>query len=71
MTKMNTILFEQKYNTNVEDFSTTSQINKFVEDKEGKSLEVVVVKTDIITTRGDVFPTVDINIDRAFEAAIN
>lgn len=67
---MDTVLFEQKYNTNIEDFSTTSQINKFVEDKEGKDLEIVVVETDIITTRGDIFPMLDINIDKTFEAAL-
>jgi len=67
---MDTVLFEQKYNTNIEDFSTTSQINKFIEDKEGKELEIAVVETDIITTRGDIFPMLDVDIDKTFKEAI-
>ncbi|MDY6959228.1 MAG: hypothetical protein SVK08_08730 [Halobacteriota archaeon] len=36
-----TVIFEKKYNTNIEKFSTTKDINEFIERKTGRELEVI------------------------------
>lgn len=38
---MKTIIFEEKYGVDIEDFNTTEEINRFIEQREGKKLEVV------------------------------
>ena len=70
MKMVGTVLFEKKYNTQIKNFSTTSQVNKFVEKEEGKKLDVVVIKTDVVTSRGDILPMLDENIDEMFDKAI-
>ena len=36
-----TAIFEQKYGVDIKDFSTTTEINDFIEKKEGKKLEII------------------------------
>lgn len=70
MKMVGTILFEKKYKTEIRNFSTTSQVNKFIEKEEGKKLDVVMIATDIVTSRGDILPMLDENIDEMFDKAI-
>ena len=39
--KNKTVIFEEKYNTNIKNFNTVEDIDKFIEKKEGKKLEIV------------------------------
>ncbi len=67
----NTVLFEEKYKVNIEDFLTTSEIDEFVANKAGKkSLEVVFVGYDIVSNRGDVLPMIDTDIDARLDKSI-
>ncbi len=71
MGKANTVLFEDKYNVKIKDFSTTCEVDKFVARKTGKkSLRVVPVSPDIISARGAVIPVVDVEINGMFDKAI-
>lgn len=36
-----TVIFEEKYGVDIEKFSTTSDVEKFVEDKIGRKLQVI------------------------------
>jgi hypothetical protein len=38
-----TVIFEEKYGVNIEDFSTTQEIDKFIEKREGRKLKVITV----------------------------
>ena len=38
---MKTVIFEKKYNVDIKDFATTTEIDKFIEEKENKKLEVI------------------------------
>lgn len=71
MPKVSTVLFEDEYGVNIENFSTTCEIDKFVAKENGtESLEVVLIHPDIVTPRGDVFPKVDVDIDKEFNKAL-
>ena len=71
MEKTNTVLFEDKYKVKIKDFSTTYEVDKFVARKKGKrSLKVVSVNPDIISTGGTVIPVVNADINGRFDKAI-
>ena len=36
-----TVIFEIKYNTNIGDFSTTEEVDKFIEKQKGRELRVI------------------------------
>jgi len=42
MTK--TLIFEEKYGVNIEDFSTTTEVDEFIEKKLGRKLRVKKMK---------------------------
>lgn len=71
MSRTNTVIFEEKYGVDIDRFSNTHEIDDFIAKREGKkSLEVVLFGVDIVSTRGDVFPLLDIDINKSFEKAI-
>ncbi len=71
MGKASTVLFENKYNVKIKDFSTTYEVDKFVARKTGKkSLKVVSVNQDIISSRGTVIPVVNADINGRLDKAI-
>lgn len=39
--KFKTVIFEKKYDTNIDNFSCTEELDKFIEKKEGKKLKVI------------------------------
>ncbi|CAD6492807.1 MAG: hypothetical protein CHKLHMKO_00348 [Candidatus Argoarchaeum ethanivorans] len=65
-----TVIFEGKYNTDISKFATMEEIDNFVAEKEGKMLDIVLLGDDLITSRGDIFPLLDTDIDNAFDKAL-
>ncbi|GBE54759.1 hypothetical protein BMS3Bbin15_00920 [archaeon BMS3Bbin15] len=65
-----TVLFEEKYNVDISEFLTTEEVDKFIEKKEGKKLEIVSLEGGIVNARGNVFPVLDIDIDSVFDKTI-
>ncbi len=65
-----TVLFEEKYNVDICEFSTTEEVDKFIEKREGKKLEIVSLEGGIVNARGNVFPVLDMDIDSVFDKAI-
>jgi len=45
---MKTIFFEDKYGTRIKNFSTTEDVDKFLEKKLGKPLKVIRIDTNIL-----------------------
>jgi hypothetical protein len=45
---MKTLVFEEKYKINIEDFPSTKEIDKFIEKKAGKKLKVIRINTNIL-----------------------
>ena len=65
-----TVFFENRYNTNIEEFLTTSKIDEFIAGREGISLDVDIMCSDVITNRGDVFPLLSVDIEKLFDISI-
>lgn len=65
-----TVFFESRYNTNIEEFLTTSEIDEFIAGREGISLDVDIMCSDVITNRGDVFPLLNVDIEKLFDISI-
>ena len=71
-TMSKTVIFEEKYGVGIEKFSTTSDVEKFIEDKIGRELQVVEpVDHGIVSTRGNIFRLRDYDINRRFDETIN
>lgn len=67
-----TVIFEEKYGVGIEKFSTTSDVEKFIEDKIGRELQVVESGDHgIVSTRGNIFKLKDYDINRRFDEIIN
>lgn len=43
-----TIFFEKKYNTDINNFKTTSEIDEFIENELHKKLKVIKINTNIL-----------------------
>ena len=66
-----TVIFEEKYGVNIDDFSTTEGIDKVIEKQKGRKLEIVKIDDHgIVPSRGNVFKIRKYDIDRMFEEAI-
>ena len=51
-----TVIFEEKYGVNVDDFSTTEEIDEVIEKQKGRKLEIVKIDDHgIVPSRGNVF----------------
>ncbi len=71
-TMSKTVIFEEKYGVGIEQFSTTSDVEKFIEDKIGRKLQVVESDDHgIVSTRGNIFKLIDYDINRRFDETIN
>lgn len=70
MVKKRTVIFEEKYGVNIDDFSTTEEIDDFIAKKLGKkSLDVEFIHRDVVSTRGAVIQIVNNEIDKKFDMA--
>ena len=66
-----TVIFEDKYGVNIDDFSTTEDIDKVIEKQKGRKLAIVEIDDHgIVPSRGNVFKIREYDIDRMFEEAI-
>lgn len=65
-----TIFFESRYDTNIKKFLTMSEIDEFIAGREGTSLDVEIMCSDVITNRGDVFPLLNVDIDQLFDTSV-
>ncbi|OQX22190.1 MAG: hypothetical protein BWK75_01435 [Candidatus Altiarchaeales archaeon A3] len=68
-----TILFERIFNVNIENFQTTEDIDKFIKKIKGKDLDVVEIKTSLVTSRGSIIPVIPTkqqDIDKLVDEAI-
>lgn len=71
MVKARTIIFEDKYGVNIDDFSTTEEIDDFVAKKLGKkSLDVEFIHRNIVSARGAIVPIINNDIDKEFDIAV-
>ena len=67
-----TVIFEEKYGVNIEDFSTTIDIEKFMEDITGRKLHVTKPEDHgIASSRGSVFKMRAYDIDDRFDETID
>ena len=67
-----TVIFEEKYGVDIEKFSTTSDVEKFIEDQIGRELRVIEpCGHGIVSNRGNIFKLRDYDIDRMFDETIN
>lgn len=70
MVKKRTVIFEEKYGVNIDDFSTTEEIDDFIAKKLGKkSLDVEFIHRDVVSARGAVIQIVNNEIDKKFDMA--
>ena len=68
-----TVIFEKKYGKNLEEFSTTEEIDTFLNadlGKVGKKLGVRKIDASIVISRGNVFPNKEYDIDERLERAL-
>jgi len=71
-TRNKTVIFEEKYGVDIEKFSTTRDVEKFIEDKIGRELQVIEpIGHGVVSTRGNVFKLRDYDINRMFDETIN
>jgi len=62
-----TVIFEKKYGADIKRFSTTEQVDEFIEGKLGRKLQVKVHKGNVVTRRGSIFPFKSYDIDEKFD----
>jgi hypothetical protein len=69
--KSETIIFEKKYGVNINDLSTIEEIDKVIEEKEGRELQIIKLDDHgIAHSRGNVFDLGKYDIDRMFDETI-
>jgi len=65
-----TVLFEKEYNTSISDFSTTEEIDSFIEKKLGRKLEIKQIESSVVTNRGSIFPSKEYDIDKMLDSSL-
>ena len=66
-----TVIFEKKYGVNINDFSTIEEIDKFIEEKKGKKLELIKLDDrGIAHSRGNVFELRKYDINRILDETL-
>ncbi len=67
-----TVIFEEKYGVDIEKFSTTTDVEEFIENKIGRELQVIEpCGHGIVSNRGNIFKLKDYDINRMFDETIN
>ncbi len=66
----NTVVFEDKYKTKINNFSSTDQITYFLEEKLHRRLKVVSLNQNLVSNRGNVFPITTTNVDEELDKAL-
>jgi hypothetical protein len=66
-----TVIFEERYGVNINDFSTTKEIDDVIEKKIGRKLRGIKLDDHgIAHSRGNVFKIREYDIDRMFDETI-
>jgi hypothetical protein len=66
-----TVIFEARYGVNVNDFSTTEEIDNVIEKKIGRKLRCIKLDDHgIAHSSGNVFKLREYDIDRMFDETI-
>lgn len=66
-----TVIFERKYGVNMNDFSTTEEVDRIIEEKIGRKLQIIKLEDHgIVHSRGGIFKLRKYDIDRRFDETI-
>ncbi|MBE9592888.1 MAG: hypothetical protein IMF19_05355 [Proteobacteria bacterium] len=66
-----TVIFEERYGVNVNDFSSTDEIDKVIEKKIGRKLQIINLDDHGIShSRGSVFKLRKYDIDYMFDETV-
>ena len=65
-----TVIFEDKYGTDIKKYNTTEQVDAFIESKIGRKLNVKRVETNVVTRRGSILPIKRHDIDKKLDALL-
>jgi hypothetical protein len=65
-----TVIFEDKYGTDIKKYNTTEQVDAFIESKIGRKLNVKRVETDVFTWRGSILPIKRRDINKKLDALL-
>ncbi len=65
-----TVYFERKYGVDINQFKSTEDVDKFLANKIGRTLEAKDVNNGLIDRSGNVFPTRETNIDKDLNRAL-
>ncbi len=66
-----TVIFEEKYGVNIDQFSTTEDIEKFIEHKTDRKLQIIKLDDHgIVFGRSSIFKIGKYDIDHRFDETI-
>ena len=65
--RQKTVIFEKKYGADIKKFSTTEQVDEFIEGKLGRKLKVKNHEGNVVTRRGSIFPFKNYEIDKKLD----
>jgi len=66
-----TVIFEERYGVNVNDFSSTDEIDKVIEKKIGRKLQIITLDDHGIShSRGSVFKLRNYDIDHMLDETV-
>lgn len=65
-----TVIFEDKYGTDITKYNTTEQVDAFIESKLGRKLNVKRVETNVVTRRGSILPIKRRDINEKLDALL-
>ena len=65
-----TIIFEEKYDVDINDFSTTKEVDEYLEYKFGRKLKIIKPETKGIVSDRNIFELKEYDINRLFDATI-
>jgi len=66
-----TVLFEKHYQVDVNQFKTTDDVDRFLEERSGQKLGVVRISGNIVEQTGNILPVKHINADNIIDKAIS
>jgi len=62
-----TVIFESRFGVDINQFSSTQEIDEFLEKKLGRKLRVVRLDQGVVDDTGNVFMLSDYDIDRIID----
>lgn len=65
-----TVIFEEKYGTDIKKYNTTEQVDSFIEDRLGRKLNVKRIETNVVTRRGSILPISRLDINKKLDALL-